>query len=119
MQIEAPAERALGDVALRRPRRRERPDGAPRLDVVEHEGRAFHDALDLAPHGVAAAQQAPVEALGLRLGRAVEDVGAGGGGGAPPSREGCVKTRQPEVDAVVDPAAARRPAAWPAAKPSA
>ena len=47
MQIEAAAERALGDVALRRPRRREGPDGAPRLDVVQNQRRALDDALDL------------------------------------------------------------------------
>jgi len=47
VQVEAPAESALRNIALRRARRREGPDGAPRLDVVEHEGRALDDALDL------------------------------------------------------------------------
>ena len=47
VQVEAPAERALGNVALRRARRRETTNSAARLDVVEDQGRALDDALDL------------------------------------------------------------------------
>ena len=80
-------------------------------DVVEHQGACLSRCPDLGPHGVAAAQQAPVEALGLRLGRAGRRRRPAAAAARLLHHRGGVKTRQPEVDAVVDPRRGRGPEA--------